>query len=110
MFNTKKYDKISLYIPPRKSIGEVLGQLHHEYCIADNIKSDEIRHSVQDNINRIRDYLMPMEGTPKNGMIIFSGKDASSLSTDLRVILPNKPVTINLYRCDDHFDKDNIPK
>ena len=90
-------DLISVYIPSRRPIPDVIGQLKNEYSVADNIKSDLIRDNIKNAINNIIEKLETIKETPKNGIAIFSGNGF------IHYISPSKPVDINLYRCDDHF-------
>lgn len=98
---------VSLYIPPKKPIHEVIGSLRDEYGTASNIKSDTTRTHVQDALTRTMQRLRLYHKTPENGLVIFSG----ALPTDgpgsevvtLHEVVPPKPVQTYLYRCDDHY-------
>ena len=96
------YNKISLYIPPRRPINEVIGQLQSEIDIAQNIKSDEIKTSVINSLINIINHLNVCR-FPKNGLIIFAGPN-----NEFHHLEPKKPIEINLYRCDDHFYREGL--
>lgn len=101
------YDKISLYIPPGRPLEEVVMQLRNEFQTANGIKDDETRWNVQETLLKIV------------GMLRLAIKENKKLPTGVAIwadvhgmetMEPAKPITINLYRCDDHFDKEHIPK
>lgn len=103
----KGTELISLYIPPKKALHEVLNNLREEYGTATNIKSDSTRNHVQDALTKTQQRLKLFKRTPDNGMIFFVG----ALSTNgpgseeifVHEIIPPKTVKTYLYRCDDHF-------
>jgi peptide chain release factor subunit 1 len=101
---------ISLYIPPKKALHEVISALREEYGTAANIKSDTTRNHVMDALVKTMQRLKLYKTTPENGLVIFCG----ALPTDgpgseaifLYEVYPPKPVQTYLYRCDDHFHLD----
>jgi peptide chain release factor subunit 1 len=101
---------ISLYIPPKKAIHEVISALREEYGTAANIKSDSTRNHVMDALVKTMQRLKLYKTTPENGLVIFCG----ALPTDgpgseaifLYEVYPPKPIQTYLYRCDDHFHLD----
>jgi peptide chain release factor subunit 1 len=98
---------VSLYIPPKKPIHEVIANLREEWGTAGNIKSDTTRTHVQDALVKTMQRLKLYKETPENGLVIFAG----ALPTDgpgsetvvIHEIIPPKPVAAYLYQCDDHF-------
>ncbi|MCP8308173.1 MAG: peptide chain release factor aRF-1 [archaeon] len=101
---------VSLYIPPKRPLHEVSGDLKEEYNTASNIKSDVTRTHVQDALVKIMQRLKLYDKTPENGLAIFCGALPSSPSAppgsevlQLYEVLPHKPIQNYLYRCDDHF-------
>lgn len=102
----KLYDKISLYIPPRRPLKDVCNQLRNEFQIINGIKDDETRWNVQETIMKIVGLLRrAVQDDVKlpRGLIIFA--DVHGMET----IEPEKfTVDINLYRCDDHFDREHL--
>ena len=90
----KGTELISLYIPPKKALHEVLNNLREEYGTATNIKSDSTRNHV-------------FKKTPENGIVLFVGSlmtnGPGSEQVFVNEIIPPRPVQTYLYRCDDHF-------
>jgi peptide chain release factor subunit 1 len=98
---------VSLYIPPKKPIHEVIAYLRNEWGTAGNIKSDTTRNHVQDALTRTMQRLKLYRETPETGLVIFSGalptNGPGSEVIRLNEIVPPKPVNTFLYMCDDHF-------
>src|SRR5919201_985793 len=104
---------VSVYVPQRRPIFDVISQLRDEAGTASNIKSDLTRTHVQDALSRTIEHLKLFKETPENGLVIFcgaipTGKGFGTEKIELYSIIPPKPVQINLYRCDDHFWTDHI--
>ena len=102
---------ISLYIPARRPIHDIVNILKEEYGTAANIKSDTTRNHVQSALTKIMQRLKLYRKTPENGLVIFCGAlpvEGSSIDEELKIyeIIPPKPITTFLYRCDDHFHID----
>lgn len=101
---------ISLYIPAKKPIHEVISALREEYGTAANIKSDQTRNNVQDALVKVMQRLKLYRQTPKNGLAVFCGalptNGPGSEVVKLFEVHPHKPITTYLYRCDDHFHID----
>ena len=98
---------VSLYIPPRKPIHEVIGSLRDEHGTASNIKSDTTRTHVLDALTKTMQRLKLYDKTPENGLVIFCGalptNGPGSEVVTLHEVVPPKPVDTFLYRCDDHY-------
>jgi peptide chain release factor subunit 1 len=98
---------VSLYVPPKKPIHEVIANLREEWGTAGNIKSDTTRNHVQDALTKTMQRLKLYKTTPENGLVIFCGalptNGPGSEVINIHEILPPKPVTAYLYQCDDHF-------
>ncbi len=98
---------VSLYVPPKKPIHEVIANLREEWGTAGNIKSDTTRNHVQDALTKTMQRLKLYRTSPDNGLVIFSGalptNGPGSEVVNLYEIVPPKPVTAYLYQCDDHF-------
>jgi peptide chain release factor subunit 1 len=98
---------VSLYIPPKKPVHEVIAYLRNEWGTAGNIKSDTTRNHVQDALTKTMQRLKLYRETPENGLVIFSGalptNGPGSEVIRLNEIVPPKPVNTFLYMCDDHF-------
>lgn len=104
---------VTVYIPPRRPIFDVISQLRDETGTASNIKSDLTRTHVQDALSRTIEYLKLYKTTPENGLVIFcgalsTGKGLGTEKIEIFPVIPPKPVQIQLYRCDDHFWIDHI--
>jgi peptide chain release factor 1 len=95
---------VSLYVPPKKPIHEVISALREESGTASNIKSDTTRQHVQDALTKTMQRLRLYKQTPENGLVIFCGAipgpgGPGNETIELYEVLPNKPVTTYLYRC-----------
>jgi peptide chain release factor subunit 1 len=101
---------VSLYIPPRKALHEVVSTLREEYGTASNIKSDTTRNHVLDALTRTMQRLKLYSDTPENGLVIFCGalptNGVGSEVITVHEVIPPKPLQTFLYRCDDHFHTD----
>jgi len=98
---------VSLYVPPKKPVHEVISNLREEWGTAGNIKSDTTRTHVQDALTKTMQRLKLYRTTPDNGLVIFAGalptNGPGSEAVNLYEIEPPKPVSNYLYACDDHF-------
>lgn len=104
---------VTVYIPPRRPIFDVVSQLRNEAGTASNIKSDLTRNHVQDALSTTMEYLKKYRTTPENGLVIFCGaipneKGIGKEKIEIYPVDPPKPVQISLYRCDDHFWTDHL--
>lgn len=104
---------VTVYIPPRRPIYDVVSQLRNEAGTASNIKSDLTRTHVQDALSRTVEYLKLYKEPPENGLVIFcgaipTGKGIGTEKIEIYSVIPPKPIQINLYRCDDHFWIDHL--
>lgn len=97
---TEKSFKISLYIPPKRPIADVMAQLKHEFGQASNIHDSTDRTDVQLMLNVLMEKIKNMERTPENGVAMFVDSEAK-----LSVTIPKLPLMVNLYKCDYEFDK-----
>lgn len=104
---------VTVYIPPRKPIYDIVSQLRNEAGTASNIKSDLTRTHVQDALSRTIEHLKLYKEPPENGLVIFcgaipTGKGFGTEKIEIYSVVPPKPIQINLYRCDDHFWIDHL--
>ena len=108
----KGTELISLYIPPKKALHEVLNNLREEYGTATNIKSDSTRNHVQDALTKTQQRLKLFKRTPENGIVLFVGSlmtnGPGSEQVFVNEIIPPRPVQTYLYRCDDHFHLEHL--
>ena len=98
---------VTLYVPPKKPIHEVIANLREEWGTAGNIKSDTTRNHVQDALTRTMQRLKLYKTTPDTGLVIFCGalptNGLGSEVINLYEVVPPKSVMAYLYQCDDHF-------
>ncbi|WP_415283610.1 peptide chain release factor aRF-1 [Candidatus Nitrososphaera sp. FF02] len=104
---------VTVYVPPRRPIFDVIAQLRNEAGTASNIKSDLTRNHVQDALSKTMEHLKLFKETPENGLVIFcgaipTGKGFGTEKIELTAVIPPKPIQISLYRCDDHFWTDHL--
>src|ERR671910_191709 len=104
---------VTVYIPPRRPIYDIVSQLKNEAGTASNIKSDLTRNHVQDALSRTIEHLKLYKEPPENGLVIFcgaipTGKGMGTEKIEIYSVVPPKPIQINLYRCDDHFWIDHL--
>ena len=104
---------VTVYIPSRRPIFEVIAQLRNEAGTASNIKSDLTRTHVQDALSKTIEQLKLFKETPQDGLVIFCGaipneKGIGKEKIEIYSVIPPKPVQISLYRCDDHFWTDHL--
>src|SRR5574337_764174 len=104
---------ISLYVPPKKALHEVINNLREEQGTADNIKSDLTRTHVVDALSRVIQRLQLYKSSPEKGLVMFCGAlpptgggPIGSEVVKLFEIEPPKELQTFLYRCDDHFHVD----
>jgi intein/homing endonuclease len=94
---------VSLYIPPRKPIHEVIAYLRNEWGTAGNIKSDTTRTHVQDALTKTMQRLKLYKETPENGLVIFAGalptNGPGSEVVKLYEVTPPKSVRAFVYTC-----------
>ncbi|MHB1908190.1 MAG: peptide chain release factor aRF-1 [Nitrososphaerales archaeon] len=95
---------VTLYLPPKKALHEAIAALREESGTASNIKSDTTRVHVQDALTKTMQRLRLYKQTPENGLVIFCGAipgpgGPGNETIELYEVLPNKPVTVYMYRC-----------
>ena len=98
---------VTLVIPPKETIQQVMGFLNKEYAEAGNIKSKQTMTSVQGAITSTREKLKLYKNTPTNGLIVFcgmimseDGKNEKRMTLDIE---PFKPAMSFLYKCENKF-------
>ena len=104
---------ISLYVPPKKALHEVINGLRNEQGTADNIKSDLTRTHVVDALSRVIQRLKLYKKAPDKGLVIFCGalppEGGGPIGSEvirMYELEPPKELQTYLYRCDDHFHVD----
>lgn len=99
-------EMISLYIPPKKRISDVVAYLRNEYSQSSNIKSRTTRKNVTWAIESIMGKLKYYKNVPENGLVFFVGHASASGDKTEEVsfiIEPPEPIQTFMYRCDNHF-------
>ncbi len=97
---------VSVYIPPKTDLTSIIQHLEQEQGTATNIKDAKTRKSVITALERMIRTLRTFEGTPKNGLAIFSGNVSDKDNVDnfqVFYIEPPQPINLKLYRCDQRF-------
>jgi len=104
---------VTLYIPSRRPIFDVIAQVRSEKETASNIKSDLTKIHVHDALTRIIEHLKLFKETPEYGLVIFcgavsTGRGIGTEKIELYSVIPPKAVQVNFYRTDDHFWTDHL--
>ena len=98
---------ISLYIPPGRTISDVIAALREEHGTAANIKSKQTRKNVQDALESIMQRLKYFKKAPETGLVVFCGAipraGPGTEKIECYMIVPPEPVNFYLYRCDSKF-------
>ncbi|MEM1953415.1 MAG: peptide chain release factor aRF-1 [Candidatus Caldarchaeum sp.] len=98
---------VTLYVPPDKSISDVINYLRQEYATAANIKSKQTRKNVQDAIESAIQRLKLFNNPGPTGLVIFSGaipqNSGQTSKIEVYHLIPPEPITTFLYRCDSKF-------
>lgn len=103
---------ISLMIPPKKAISDVIKLLNEEAGKADNIKDNLNRKSVQNAMTYARERLKLYNKTPPNGLVLYAGTISSDNGkTDKKMVLdfePFRPLGRFRYICDNSFHVEDL--
>ncbi len=100
----------TLYIPPSKSLTDVINFVRTELSGTDNIKSKTNRKNVADNLTAILSELTKIKQIPKNGIAFFFGiqEEGGSTKEIREIIVPPSPITQFLYICGREFVTDEL--
>ncbi|MEM2141869.1 MAG: peptide chain release factor aRF-1 [Candidatus Thorarchaeota archaeon] len=95
----------TLYIPPYKSLTDVMTFLRTEIAGAENIKSKANRKNVIDNLTAILNELTKIRELPPTGIAFFYGiLEEGGTNTEIReIVVPPAPITQYLYICGREF-------
>ncbi len=103
---------VTLYVPPDKSISDVINYLRQEYATAANIKSKQTRKNVQDAIESAIQRLKLFDSPGPTGLVVFSGaipqNSGQTSKIEVYHIIPPEPITTFLYRCDSRFHVEGL--
>jgi peptide chain release factor subunit 1 len=97
---------ISLYVPPKKQVSDVMAYLRNEYAQSSNIKSRTTRKNVMWAIESIMGRVRAYKEPPANGVAFFVGSKAIGADKSEPVtfiVEPPEPLNTYLYRCDSTF-------
>jgi peptide chain release factor subunit 1 len=97
---------ISLYVPPKKQVSDVMAYLRNEYAQSSNIKSRTTRKNVMWAIESIMGRVRAYKEAPANGVAFFVGSKAIGADKSEPVtfiVEPPEPLNTYLYRCDSTF-------
>ena len=102
---------VSVYIPAKYSITDVIGQLKDEQGTAANIKSKATRKNVMTALEKIIQHLRIFKQTPPNGLIVFAGNVSETEGKDdinLWSFEPPEKMATKVYWCDQTFVLDPL--
>jgi peptide chain release factor subunit 1 len=97
---------ISLFIPPKTPIDEVIASLKKEANLT-NRESESIKELLQNALKNVILRLKQVKEIPENGLAIFAGSFPANGSEkevlSLEEIIPPEPFSTYFYAIDDHF-------
>jgi len=97
----------TVYIPPDKSLIDVINFLRQEYMTASNIKDKTNRKMVQDNILTMINEIQKLKKIPENGVALFYGYYETSpgkFEQVKEIVVPPFPIKNFIYICGKDFD------
>ena len=99
---------ISLFIPAKRKMFDVIGYLKNEIGESSNIKSKANRKNVLDSISALISRLRLIKNVPENGLILYSGQIPRNNAPgterqEIYIIEPPEPVTSFKYYCAAEF-------
>ncbi len=100
----------TLYIPPSKSLVDVINFVRTELSGSENIKSKTNRKNVQDNLTAILSELTKMREIPETGIVFFFGiQEEGGTNKEIReIIVPPAPISQFIYVCGREFILDEL--
>jgi len=90
-------DKLSLFVPANRPLGDVIAQLKEEVKHADYIKDIDSRTRIKNALFRALDIIKKLDKIPSNGIIIYT----DSLSEIY--YSPASPLAMSVYRMDEEW-------
>jgi peptide chain release factor subunit 1 len=103
---------ITLYIPPKEQKAKINALLDKEFGLCSNIKSASNQKSIKDAITCAKEKLkLHSDILSENGMILYSGEVITEDGREKQLtldIIPFKPVSKSMYRCDNKFDTEEL--
>jgi peptide chain release factor subunit 1 len=110
---SKRFSLITVYVPPRKPLFEVIASLKGEIGIATNIHDQETREEATHTLVMVVEFLKQYDKLPLvKGLIVFCGYFPLEGDWQYRLFdfVPDDKIEINLYRCDNRFYTDYLTK
>jgi len=101
---------VSVYVPAKYSLHEIVNQLRQELSTAENIKSKQVRKNVTTSLEKIMRHLQLYKRTPENGLALFCGNISKTDKADIELfaIEPPETIKVKLYWCDQRFVLDPL--
>jgi peptide chain release factor subunit 1 len=95
----------TLYIPPTKSLTDVISFVKTELSGADNIKSKANRKNVADNLTAVLSELTKISVLPPTGLAFFFGiQEEGGTGKPIReIVVPPSPISQFVYTCGREF-------
>jgi peptide chain release factor subunit 1 len=94
---------LSLYVPPTRSISDIVSMLRQEMSIAENIKLKRTRDAVQYALTSAIERLSSLTKVPENGLVVFCGEDVEKGDNICFMFSPPEKVNVYFYRTDKTF-------
>jgi peptide chain release factor subunit 1 len=101
----RERDFVSLYVPPKTSIDEVIAFLKKE-SDAPHLKLGNTKNHLESNLKNVIRQLKQLKEIPENGLAAFAGDVADNLGKEVasfEQIIPSKPIGKYIYEVDNHF-------
>ncbi|TFG14458.1 peptide chain release factor 1 [Candidatus Thorarchaeota archaeon] len=100
----------TLYVPPTKSLTDVISFVRDELAGAENIKSKTNRKNVSDNLTAILSELTRIGQMPDNGLAFFFGiEEEGGTDEEIReIVVPPMPISQFNYVCGREFDTSEL--
>jgi len=96
---------VSLYIPPKTSIDDVIAFLKGESDSTDMRFDNEKKH-FKENLKNITHHLKQQKEIPENGLAMFAGTVINNMEEEVTIfeqIVPPKPIGKYISKVDNHF-------
>ncbi|MHA1934403.1 MAG: peptide chain release factor aRF-1 [Candidatus Thorarchaeota archaeon] len=95
----------TIYVPPSKSLMDIISFVKDELAGAENIKSKANRKNVSDNLTAILSELTKIGELPENGIAFFFGvQEEGGSNEEIReIVVPPAPISQFFYVCGREF-------
>ncbi|MHA1903706.1 MAG: peptide chain release factor aRF-1 [Candidatus Thorarchaeota archaeon] len=100
----------TIYVPPSKSLMDIISFVKDELAGAENIKSKANRKNVSDNLTAILSELTKIGELPENGIAFFFGvQEEGGSNEEIReIVVPPAPISQFFYVCGREFVTDEL--